>query len=368
MKKKLLCILLAMLLCLSIVLVSCDEVTPNDPAENAGENETLEQNSKEETPKINVSKCKATVVKYLKENGQSLIENTVDPEELASEIEQIKLSGELTVDMEDEKLEEVLAMKDGLLYLSADGEEKYILLQDMEVKSFSKDENGVWSLDSEDPEESSEENTGEDTEILMMMLTGVNFQKITQNDIRYKNEKFIVNNKFLAEMLMRSMMESMIGDAELSEQDKAEMETAIAEGKAEFLEMFNTMQFELAFRATETEVTQIILSLHMDSDAMREMGTIEEGVEGHVKVNLSVKLSNGGRKITGMSFMFDFYEEDVMDSSMNLEIKVKSETLITLEGTAVNDSVEMKISGKLTMNDASDFPTQIPEIVQGYMK
>ncbi len=368
MKKKLLCILLAMLLCLSVVLVSCDEATPNNPAENAGENENSEQGGKEETPKIDVSKCKATVVKYLKENGQSLMEDTMDPEVLASEIEQINLSGELTVDMEDEKLEEVLAMKDGLLYLSADGEEKYILLQNMEVKSFSKDENGVWRLDPTEPEDSSEEDTGEDAAMLMTMLMGVSFEKITKNDISYKNEKFIVNNEFLAEMLMRSMMESMIGNAELSEQDKAEMETAIAEGKSEFLEMFNTMQFELAFRATETEVTQIILSLNMDSDAMRKMGTIEEGVEGHVQVKLSVKLSNGGRKITEMSFMFDFYEEDVMDSSMNLEIKVKSETLITLEGTAVNDSVEMEISGKLTMNDASNFPTQIPEIVQDYMK
>ena len=238
----------------------------------------------------------------------------------------------------------------------------------VETIYWEQDENGVWSLDPEETEDSSEEDTGEDTAILMMMLMGVNFEEITKDDISYKNEKFIVKNEFLAEMLMRSMMESMIGDAELSEQDKAEMEEAIAEGKAEFLEMFNTMQFELAFRATETEVTQIILSLHMDSDTMREMGTIGEGVEGHVKVKLSVKLSNGGRKITEMSFMFDFYEEDVMDSSMNLEIKVKSETLITLEGTAVNDSVEMEISGKLTMNDASDFPTQIPEIVQGYMK
>lgn len=371
MKKKFLCILLAMLLCLSVVLVSCDDNEPDTPAQEEAENE---QQGEKEEKKIDVSQCKATVVKYLKENGRLLSEEMLDPETFVSEIEQTKYGAELAVKSEDETVEVKWAMKDGLMYMMADGEETYILLQNMEVKTFAKDENGEWILVPEEPEDPSEEDTSEDTAAILMMLMGVNFDRVTKDDIYYENEKFLVSNGFLAEMLVRSTIDSVLGDAELTDEQKAEMEAEIAEGKAEFKKMFDVMGFELAFRADETEVKQMILSIDMDEEAMREMGSLAENSEGHMKLEISVTFSDSAKSVQTMSLKMDCYEEDRLDVFMDLEMKVESETKVTLKGEvssedhSLGEKVEGTLSGKIVMNDAFCFPTQIPAIVQSYMK
>lgn len=376
MKKKLLCILLAMILCMSVVLASCDKEEKTDPlTEESTEAPTKSDDKTPEAPKVDIAKGKETVVNYLKEDGQGLTEDLPYLDALVTEIEQMAFSYSFTVTSAEEEMEISLAMKDGLLYMSAGGEEKFLLLQNLDVKSFSKNDRGVWALDIEEPEEevpeeNPEDDSSMDSELLLMMLAGVDFAEITASDISYKNGQFIVKNEFFAEMMVASMMEGLIGDAELTPEKQAELDEVIAEAKAEFQNMLDLMKFQVAFRLDGTTLTQLGISIDIDAEAMREMETLDENTDGYMKMELWINLSDRESIVVKM----DCYEENEIDMFLEFEIEKESETKYTISGNAsvedfsTEEKIEGTVLGECLMNDASAFPTKIPTIVQSYMK
>ncbi len=361
MKKKLFLSLLALLLCMSLLFVSCDKETA--PAETTSPVTEENQGEKKE---VDIAAGKAAVVKLLKED--SAAEEMLDAEAI---LKNLQMTVELDLTLMDETTEIDGAMKDGLLYLNAMGEETYLLLQENgESLSFVKGPNGQWMLEEDSSEEAVPPEEDDGTEEMMAMLQGASFENITAEDIDYVDGKFVLKNDFLVDMLVESLIESITGGEQF---DSPEMDEAIAEAKTEFENLIDTMKIKISFRVEGEEVTQMIASFEMDASAMQQMGSLDYGTDGHVKMEIAVKMADGGKTFKEMSLKMDLYEEGVTGVSMNFDIKMRSKTRVTISGEItlpeelIGEKITMDATGTVLLDDASGFPKQIPAVIQGYM-
>ncbi|MBO5938675.1 MAG: hypothetical protein J6Q82_04160 [Clostridia bacterium] len=358
MKKKLFFALLALLVCVSLLFVSCDKETVSEDTTAPA---TEENNDKKQ--EFDVEAGKAAVVKYIKAD-----ESVTADMDVESIMKNLKMTAEIDMSLMDETMELDMSMKDGLLYMNAVGEESYVLMQGDEALSFVKMPNGQWVLE----EDEEEEDPAEDDETeWIMMLQGASFEDLTVEDIDYVDGKFVIKNDFLIEIFVDAIVDGVTDGEQI---DSTEMDAAIAEAKGEFEKFIDAMNYEIFFRVSENEVTQAGFTMEMDSAAMQEFEFVEPGTSGRAKIEFSCKLADGGKTLKEASMKMELYEEGVTDMSMDFNFKMRSKTRLVLTGELtvwvqeLGDSVTMDMEGTMMMNDDSGFPSTIPAIVQSYMK
>jgi len=351
MKKSVLCLLLAMLMCLSVFFVSCDK---DDKAQQDIANAPSEETSDTpETPKVDVAKGKAVLVEYLKANDLSSIDMSFefDKDEYAAMLEEVLSSLECggeasailqrgeetgTVDLD-------LALKNGLVYAGAEmaaGEdsmqtEVYMLFRGLEMLGFEKDETGEWFLAANETIELPTDSVNpEQLSAIAELLKLVDFEEVTKDDIAYENELFVVKNHFWAEIFTEIMLASEgITDADIDEE-------AMAEAVAEIQKMLDALNLEIGFEISSNEVSKMVLAIDADAETMAEFDIIPSGINAHVKATITFRLMDQGKTLKGMSANIDFYEEDEMDLNLLFDAN-----LIYKEKQPIG--MDMKINGTM---------------------
>jgi len=364
MKKSVLCLLLAMLMCLSVFFVSCDK---DDKVQQDIANAPSEDNStpNEETPKVDVAKGKAVLVEYLKANDLSSIDMSLDFDEnemteaLETVLSNLECGGDLTVDMtangQSATMDITTAFKKGLMYAGADADveglgsdfqEVYVLIRGLEILNFEKDENGDWYLAGTENIGMPSDSVGtEDLSAVLALLEMVEFQDVTQDDIVYENGLFAVKNEFWAEIFTKIMLASEgITDADIDEE-------TMAEAVAEIQGMMDTLKLTIGFEITSNEVSKMVLSIDADAEAMQEADMVAPGTDAHVKLSVTFRLMDQGKTLKGMSANIDMYEENNVD--MNLLLNAD---LIYKAGQVVG--IDMSVNGTIKGNSVDYLYTE----------
>ncbi|MBQ2999303.1 MAG: hypothetical protein IJD64_02465 [Clostridia bacterium] len=344
MKKRVLCLLLATLMCVSVFFISCEE---NDDGDQEKSVIKSSQTVFDEMASVNLMQGKRLAAEYLKTEGLSILftsfEGGTSTEEMGAILGELELGGDFTVtmpsDQQTEPLNLSIDLKDGLIYGASNwGGEMYALLRGTEVLEFDKDDNGEWYLaGSEIIGAPSDSDMGKMTELLAM-LEGFSFGDITPYDIVYTAEKgiFVLNNVFLAEKLTVKMLAS----EGLTVKD-VDGET-LAKMIAEYKNMLDSMNFVIGFGMLGSELSAVIFSIDVDADTMQELEIVEPGVDAHAKMSLVYRVTNYSSTIKGMSLNIDMYQEDELDIDLRFDVD-----LIYIVGqlTGMNLSIDMAMNG-----------------------
>ncbi|MBO5938676.1 MAG: hypothetical protein J6Q82_04165 [Clostridia bacterium] len=346
MKKKLLLAVLALFVCMSLLFVSCAK----------DDTESSDRLSAEEEAKLkNIEAGKAAIVKFLKKDRA-----TEDMMNAESIVKNLEMTSFLELTILGRTSEFSISMRDSLLYMSGPDLQMYVLMQGSEATSFVQ-KNGKFVLyaDSSEAELPEKEDITEE----LTMFTGMSFEKLTVEDVEYVDEKFVLSDDFVIEMLVDSMADGEQLNGMMSEEARAEIES-----------VFEMMTYEISCKVNDGEVTQFNFLIDLNASAMQEMELLEKDVDGHAKIDLCMKLSEGGKTIQNVVIKMDLYEQDAFDIDMDLEARMHTTTRMSLSGELRLDTPELdeglciELDGSILWGDDYGFPETIPEIVQEYMK
>ena len=368
--KKTLLALLALVLCMTMLLVGCttdsginnNDANNNDQTNNDQNNDQNNNDQNNDDPAKDVLNKETLMQSFNKLDLYSIykaindgLEQTVDLESLQefdfSTVEQ-QISGEVTQD--GEVLAAIsAAIKNGIVHVEysqgEDGDETFMYITNgFEVIEFYRDFDGKWVADvyEEEPDYGwddeymdytvySEEEEDVD---LLTSLFGIDFEilqritipALTEDRITEKDGKLVIDNAYFVDFAVANfdLLVELVGSegAPTKEEFKTQLE-----------EMIGMLGLEVAFKANSQTITAIYVDVTPPDSS-------EMGVE---RIGLSIELSDNGKALKGAS-VYVSVPTDELDYSngftVTLENTLNGDTITAAKLTAELDVIEYDYS------------------------
>lgn len=365
--KKTLLALLALVLCMTMLLVACttDSGVNNEDANNNDNQTNDNQNNNDQNnndPTKETLNKETLIDSFNKLDLYSIyktindgLEETINLESIQefdfSTVEQ-QVSGEVTQD--GEVLAAIsAAIKNGIVHVEysqgEDGDETFMYITNgFEVIEFYRDFDGKWVADvyEEEPDYGWDDEVTDYTTYseeeedvdLLTSLFGIDFEilkritipALTEANITEKDGKLVINNAYFVDVVLANfdLLLEVVGSEGAPTKD---------EFKAELEEAIEMLGLEVAFEANDQTITAIYVSITPPE-------TEEMGVES---MGLSIKLSDNGKVLKSASVHVSVPTDELDYSNgfaVTLENTLNGDTITAAKLTAELDVIEYDYS------------------------
>jgi hypothetical protein len=158
-------------------------------------------------------------------------------------------------------------------------------------------------------------------------MKAFDFKTITVADVSLIDGKYVISNDFLAKAFVDAILEVAGEEVDASTADEA---------IAEYKEMMTKTKYCCGFKVVAAGVTEMIISVDVDAQAMAELDFAPEGEGSYAKISLTTKLGNQGKIAKGMSVVIDINIAEVTNykSTIDADFILKDDQIVGVDMTA----------------------------------